>query len=1336
MMTHSLLAVPGTVPRACLQTNMTSQAKRQYSLGLAGELRRTVVEMSIRSRQIAERNMMWMCACRSNSRLPISSCRLTIVLLSIGITLLFHGGRPVEAFVPFVTSLLQSNRPRQAVSDVYHILFSDPAASPFVRSKSRVRHLYMASSSTTSKANIVYQKIVRPPADVPPAQFLGNLVEYLQDRFQLPANLPMVYKSQPDTCDVLSWDSPLSPCSSETRMNVQVVGIYTDDDKSVLVPNLAMVVVSKDPKPPTGRVAPMMQNLFLDSEKRILRALDRGLDEVQQGTIVFSSGATTVDNLKSVEEAIHAEIIEDRTASQSFGGGMHPIDVVVDTTAKSDDSSSSSSSTVRDIRASSRIGEDYAVSAAKQAVARRTLLAETKESASKTSPTGDYAVDAAKRAATSRLGEKITTGPKVVSTTSLKTRDDERMVRSGGPRRITISTPKQHAERKSAASRTAAAKKSNASNPIIDGLPLEKTKKVIQNGSSKNTITRGKVETLLDADTLGKKTRVPKAAKGNITIGATKPSTDDYAVDAAKRAAASRIGEKMTTGPKVVSTSSLEARDDERKVRSEGSGRITILTPKQHAERKVAASSRTTAAKKSNARNPVIDGLTLEKKKKVVQNGSLGDTITRGKVDSLADADTLLGKGTRIPDAARRNETVGLTKGAKISTKRSINLRVHETNDTGTTEAELMQPFETMLEQGTETNAADAKQMVSQSEMERDVMEAAKDVMSEISSQGVDMSPEELLRDVMTFGEEQDQENAVGRGFVSGAFEKAKELLREQKQRRVQRLSKEKGVKDMSKSASGMRLDILDPDDHGDKKSVLTAEEELKRIFEAGERLADGRIGINKYKSSDSAMTDADLKDQELVDALIASDKTVSAYARSLDDELTELEVRLNKSPGEELDGPVKNPLFDIFSGPEVYNPNVDAETAVNWPGALPGTKELRLPKELDEAVKQAKFAAEVITKMNEVQGANGPQFFLGDRELTSQQVENLRAVLNEAVEIGLIRDPLEYLQERSRLQMVVDELWNQPDERFRDISSSFMDLLLSDNFVALIKERLEAMADRDLDARRRDDDSLEENHARERVILSHLVESAQLLLKEVQALGAELEASQLEVVRSICQVAMDPSHQTEEETAAALTDAVRDMRPLLDNTFVAYLKYAIAEEEGRLARAGHLDDPHHNEWLFVLKIVQQGVYTEISRGINRYIEHIWYVLRMETKTERRMLLSKIIDKLPTMDVRPFVQVIDNIVASLGGSAQGEFDGFNEIGEMTNKLLQLHRDVKELLPPERIQSMSRDADEWAAKQKKLLQERRKVTQQRLQASRDTTDYDDEIRRRGEIERIT
>lgn len=281
-------------------------------------------------------------------------------------------------------------------------------------------------------------------------------------------------------------------------------------------------------------------------------------------------------------------------------------------------------------------------------------------------------------------------------------------------------------------------------------------------------------------------------------------------------------------------------------------------------------------------------------------------------------------------------------------------------------------------------------------------------------------------------------------------------------------------------------------------------------------------------------------------------------------------------------------------------------------------------------------------------------------------------------------------------------------------------------------------MADHDLEALRHDDNSFEAKHARERELLGQLIVYAQLLLKEARALGAELETQQLEVIRSICKVAMDPSHQTEEETAMALTDAVRDMRPLLDDAFVAYLKYAVAEEEGRLARSGLLDDPNHNQWLFVLKIVQQGVYAEIARGINRYIEHVWYVLRMETPVERRLLLKKLIDVMPTLDVRPFVQVVENIVGSLGDSVKGEFDGATPLGEMTNKLLQLHRDVRDLLPPERIALMSRDADEWAAKQKERLLQQRNATKQRLQAARETEHLDGEVEslgRRGETEQF-
>jgi len=288
----------------------------------------------------------------------------------------------------------------------------------------------------------------------------------------------------------------------------------------------------------------------------------------------------------------------------------------------------------------------------------------------------------------------------------------------------------------------------------------------------------------------------------------------------------------------------------------------------------------------------------------------------------------------------------------------------------------------------------------------------------------------------------------------------------------------------------------------------------------------------------------------------------------------------------------------------------------------------------------------------------------------------------------------------------------------------NYKDVLLSDNLVDLIKERLQAMTQRDLaDRREGKEDLRKEIHARERAILINLAQIAQALVKEAQALGAELEVSMLEIIRNICEVAMDPSHTTEEDTAVALTDAVRDMRPMLDDAFVAYLKYAIAEEEGKLARSGVVDDPEYNRWLFVLKIVQEGVYAELSHGVKRYIDHILYVLRMKSKTERKELLKQLIDVMPTMDVRPFVKVVNNIVSSLGTTVKGDFTDGVILGEMTNQLLQLQRDVGELLPPERINELSKDADAWAATQRERLLERRNLTRQRIEAARQTGDID-------------
>ena len=115
----------------------------------------------------------------------------------------------------------------------------------------------------------------------------------------------------------------------------------------------------------------------------------------------------------------------------------------------------------------------------------------------------------------------------------------------------------------------------------------------------------------------------------------------------------------------------------------------------------------------------------------------------------------------------------------------------------------------------------------------------------------------------------------------------------------------------------------------------------------------------------------------------------------------------------------------------------------------------------------------------------------------------------------------------------------------------------------------------------------------------------------------------------------------------------------------------------------------------------------------------------METKSERRMLLEKLVDVMPTMDVRPFVGVVEGISSALGEAASGDLppEEAEVLGGMTNKILQLRRDVEEILPPERVKLMSRDADEWAAGRRRKLGEAREETRLRLKYAREMEGID-------------
>ena len=1042
-----------------------------------------------------------------------------------------------------------------------------------------ITHLHM------SQEKVVYQKVIKPRSNANGPMFLPSLINFIQSSFELPKDLPMIYKSTipeneeeekdesssetKNTYSILSFNSPLSRDSLTTKMDVEIIGIYTDlDNKSkAKLPSMAMVVIKKLNESSSSSI--ITNRLFEDSERKIIRALDRGLDDFMDGKFDsvdvqddedWSEGQWTgIENLSDYEGLEDASLEDVILASKGISSHEK---------LSNDDSS------------------DIVVD---------TVASDIHESASKpleAAPTEEYAVAAAKAIAAKRERTKID-----------------------------VKTIKQD---------------------------------------------------------------------------------EDFAVAAAKA-----VAEKLRNDRNQVTSSNLP---------SERTMRTMEQKPKQNSESITSSTPKPTIGAEMPMELPTVGESPMLKNLSGVKSG--GFQVKISSPDSFK-------KRSNIFEDAIKAKSVSSSSKDESNKQRNVNISLDDSVDTSNlSEEERQRSLESVLT-STVIKTADIKaenKSKTDKDIEQDILKAAMDLMpGSDNSPDDELTSEELLKQILKFGDEKEKEDADGSNFVRGAFSKANHLIKEERELQFKEPSKNmnpfsdiKYEKDLEKS--------------------LTAEEELKRIFSAGEKIAEERNrNVVIGKEEKSIVTD------EYVDDLISSDDTVSRNARTIDDELTELEIRIAKRPGEDSEAYGPHDMFDIFSGPEVYNPNVDPESSVNWPGAQPGTRtDVRLPPSLVEAVKNANFAASLLSRIvEEENGSEQKTFYIDGKKMSQEQIQKLQQCVDEGVAVGLISDPIQYLREKSRLKMLVDELVKQPPERFGEIAAFYKDLLLSDNFVLLLKDYLRTMARDYLNMKSAGADSTEfdEKQTSERIILQNLVKYAQLLLKETQALGAELEGSQIEIIRSICNVAMDPKHMTDEETAEALTDAVRDLKPLLDENFVAYLKFAIAEERARLARNGVLDDPEHNRWLFVLEIVQEGVYAELSVGIRRYIDHITYVLRMKTKKERKQLLSRLIDDMPSMDVRPFVKVVDNIAASLGQGAKGEFD-LAVIGGMTNEILQLRKDVHDLLPPERIKEMSKEADEWAARQRDKIMKQRGISQQRLKSAIETREYDDEFRQKGEVERFT
>jgi len=753
-----------------------------------------------------------------------------------------------------------------------------------------------------------------------------------------------------------------------------------------------------------------------------------------------------------------------------------------------------------------------------------------------------------------------------------------------------------------------------------------------------------------------------------------------------------------------------------------------------------------------DAKNGIIDADVITKDLKSIALPKAGPPTETKNQKSQTNAKAI--------DAATKDDDISTTKVmAKDDKEETDKVKQSRPAVASRVEKQQTQPkvrIENKKEEPKSRNAASTKTLINSSEEDFDnIMESKSLEISdlELDEKSGDASQKniedgyytnkELFDKVMEFGNEQSEKERAGVGFATAAFETAKEFLKNPNYQPT--------VKNQKEETRGTKK-FMSAEDEEKKKEDKMSEEmrqqrELQRLFSAGQNVAESKIQTKPGSYSKLFENDEDIENE--MDQLLENENMIRDAKRTMEDELTELELRIALNT-DEFDEPIQihteeGDAFDIFD-PTPYKSRIkegeDLLLEANYPGALPiNQKEVTsIHPNLKDAVNNANYAATMMSRIVEREMEDGSwQYFLGDDVIPTEEALEIQKCVINAVKIGLIDDPAIEIDERNQLAVLLNELRYcagydvYEQERFMeivvgdDISGGYKGLLLSDNFITLVKERLQLIKQRDRDASinktltSEEKSVLQATHTLERTILTKLIQAATLLLKETRAAGAELEAEQLETIRNICRVAMDPNHATEQDAAFALSDTVRDMRPLLNEDFISYLSYAIAEEEGRLLRRGYLEDPEQNRWWMVLQIVQKGVYAELGRSLNRYTDHVFYVLRMKTRSERKELLRELINDLPSLDVRPFRKVVDNIVKSLGAVARGEWKDETDaevMGGMTNVILQLGVDIEELLPPEKIAEKSKVADEWARRQREKIREAQEMRRDRLKKQRE------------------
>lgn len=264
------------------------------------------------------------------------------------------------------------------------------------------------------------------------------------------------------------------------------------------------------------------------------------------------------------------------------------------------------------------------------------------------------------------------------------------------------------------------------------------------------------------------------------------------------------------------------------------------------------------------------------------------------------------------------------------------------------------------------------------------------------------------------------------------------------------------------------------------------------------------------------------------------------------------------------------------------------------------------------------------------------------------------------------------------RLNTLIEELKyiGQDDSIVATICNNYRDVLLSEEYTCLMNLRLFENPPQTIEDKK---------------VLQKINFFVMSLYDDVKILMEHEEKEHLKKIRLICMKAI--------EDEKGLNEYIESMKPILDYSFLAYIKHAIETEKKNILSQKKDFREEPSDWLIILLIIKKGIYSVLEKDIWEDVIHISTIVCHEQPSVRKTLLQTIVAAMSKADWIFFKDLINTLYTSVLEKklTVNHFPNFPHIIEA---IFQLHFDIEQILPDWFIKEMLDDYDKSVIEQMK------------------------------------